>query len=477
MVYDIIVVGTGFSSTFFLHKLLDLTKGKKILVLERGTYETHFNQLEDRKKSGKSRIQKKGKTTFVNTGKKPWVYTPAFGGSSNCWWGCTPRMLPNDFRLYSRYGVGADWPISYNELEKYYCEAEKIMGISGDQNPDNLPYPMSRHYPLPPHRLNSVDMHIRQKYTKYYTAQPTARPSVTVDSRPRCCASNVCHLCPIDSKFTVLNSMEHLYKSKNITLEYNAQAYKLIREGSHIKGVHYKKNNKEATAYAKTVVLGANALFNPHILLNSGDEQEWTGKGLCEQVSVNAEVFYTNIKNFDGSTSITGQGFMFYDGMHRKDHAACIIEHQNIPKIRFEVGKLLNLSVFKFIYEDIPQKQNRVTLSEDILMPKVIYKGHSEYADKALTETSNKLKDMLKGIEVDKYSVNKYINRTEAHILSTTRMSLKSEDGVVDKHLVHHRYKNLIILGGSVFPTASPSNPTLTMAALSLYAAEKYLWG
>ena len=34
--------------------------------------------------------------------------------------GYTPRFHPSDFRTYSTDGVGADWPISYEDLKPYY---------------------------------------------------------------------------------------------------------------------------------------------------------------------------------------------------------------------------------------------------------------------------------------------------------------------------------------------------------------------
>jgi choline dehydrogenase-like flavoprotein len=46
---------------------------------------------------------------------------------------------------------------------------------------------------------------------------------------------------------------------------------------------------------------------------------------------------------------------------------------------------------------------------------------------------------------------------------------------VVDRYLVHHKVRNLLVLGASAFPTASPSYPTLTVAALSLWAADHQL--
>jgi choline dehydrogenase-like flavoprotein len=39
---------------------------------------------------------------------------------------------------------------------------------------------------------------------------------------------------------------------------------------------------------------------------------------------------------------------------------------------------------------------------------------------------------------------------------------------------VHHRWRNLFVLGGGSFPTISPANPTLTLSALSLRAADLY---
>jgi choline dehydrogenase-like flavoprotein len=57
------------------------------------------------------------------------------------------------------------------------------------------------------------------------------------------------------------------------------------------------------------------------------------------------------------------------------------------------------------------------------------------------------------------------------HIMGTTRMGDKS-DSVVDKDCRAHDHPNLFILGSSVFPTSSTANPTSTIAALALRAAE-----
>jgi choline dehydrogenase-like flavoprotein len=52
-------------------------------------------------------------------------------------------------------------------------------------------------------------------------------------------------------------------------------------------------------------------------------------------------------------------------------------------------------------------------------------------------------------------------------------MSKTVQEGVVDKNLVHHNYRNLFVLGSGSFTTYTPANPTLTLSALSLHAADK----
>jgi choline dehydrogenase-like flavoprotein len=52
-------------------------------------------------------------------------------------------------------------------------------------------------------------------------------------------------------------------------------------------------------------------------------------------------------------------------------------------------------------------------------------------------------------------------------------MGQSAADSVVDDALVHHRVRNLLVLGSGVFPTAPPANPTLTITALSLRAADR----
>ena len=47
-----------------------------------------------------------------------------FGGTTNHWGGWSLRFKPEDFELKSRTGMGADWPITYDDLAPHFvCSA------------------------------------------------------------------------------------------------------------------------------------------------------------------------------------------------------------------------------------------------------------------------------------------------------------------------------------------------------------------
>ena len=245
--YDLVVVGTGFASSFFLKKYLSkASPDQKVLVLERGFLFPHAERLKSRRGevSEYEKLNVSSEQTFVNINpvSKKWIFTPGFGGSSNCWWGCTPRFMPSDFKMKSLYGVASDWPVQYEELDSYYDEAEEIMAISG---PEGTPFPRTKPYPLPPHLFTEVDEIMHEKYGDQYISQPTARARQAANGRAGCCATIACNLCPVNAKFTIENSNMQVYEDDRVELVYGAQVYALTLEGSLAKEVDFVKDGKE----------------------------------------------------------------------------------------------------------------------------------------------------------------------------------------------------------------------------------------
>jgi choline dehydrogenase-like flavoprotein len=469
--FDVILVGSSFASSFFLHRYLRRAKpSARILVLERGELRDHRWQLAHRDQLEHEAFASYGGERSA----KPWVFRLVVGGSSNCWWACTPRFLPEDFRLQSTYGVGRDWPLTYDDLEEYYCEAEEIMSVSGPD--DGSRWPRSRPYPQPPHRFSDPDRLFKRRFPNEFFQQPTARPSrAVVSGRPRCCANGVCSRCPIDSKFTILNTLFHLYEhDSRVRLVTGANVVGLDVANDRVIGVRYEVAGEEHAARADLVALGANALFNPFLLLRSGLSDGPAGRGLTEQISRDVVVDLAGVNNFQGSTSITGVGYMLYSGAHRRERAAALMESWNVPLLRDERGRWRQRLKLTFIYEDLPQPENRVAVGSDSAKPDVEYAAPSSYAQRGLAALEHDLPTVLAALPVERYSiVAPTTPSSEGHNLATTTMGNDPETSVVDRNLIHHRARNLVVLGGSVFPTIAPANPTLTICALSLRAADR----
>ena len=224
--------------------------------------------------------------------------------------------------------------------------------------------------------------------------------------------------------------------------------------------------------------MAASALFNPHILLRSGIDHPLLGKRLHEQMSVDVCLNLRGIHGYNGSTFVTGNGYLFYEGDHRRDHAAAIVETKNSPfslgeaPLRAERGRWTERAFLRFLFDDLPRDDNQVRIHANRPdMPEVEFRGYSDYAERARKQLPAMIDRLSEALPIESV-VNVHLDSTAAHIQGTVVMGRDKAQSIVDRHLVHHELRNLLVLGSSAFPTASPAYPTLTVSALSLWAAD-----
>jgi len=472
--YDLIVVGTGFASTFFLQRyLMRAASNARVLVLERGERQPHAWHLQNQEQ-----LENDSAAQIINPHPhKLWRFSITFGGCSNSWWACAPRMLPSDFETHTRYGYGRDWPLSYADLEPYYCEAEALMSVAGSQG--RTPFPMSRRYPQAPHRLTLPDTLLMRAYPEAFYPLPCARPTQALPSlRPACCGSIICHRCPIDAKFSIANEMSALFTDARVTLRTGANVQAITIAGGLARGVRYTQESREHEVDGDLVALGANAIFNPYLLLRSGLDDPMLGRGLTEQASVLVTAWLDGVDNFQGSTSTTGHGYMLYDGPHRREHGAVLMETSNLPVLRARRGRQRQIFRAKMIIEDVFRSDNRVLISpHDAEKPLVSFAGHSRHTYQAVPALKSKLPSLLSPLPVEWLDIPDYRDLSEAHSMCSTVMGNDPNDSVVDRDLLHHRVRNLLVLGASTFASAAAANPTLTLCALSLRSADRLFGG
>jgi choline dehydrogenase-like flavoprotein len=128
--------------------------------------------------------------------------------------------------------------------------------------------------------------------------------------------------------------------------------------------------------------------------------------------------------------------------------------------------------------EVTPDRNNRVELSATLTdalklaRPKITF-SPSKYSLDGLAQATRTLAEMYRLIgasEVDLGTEGAYDGA--GHIMGTCRMGNNPKTSVVDSQCRAHGHSNLFILGSSVFPTVGSPNPTLTIAALALRAAQ-----
>ena len=178
-------------------------------------------------------------------------YNRMVGGSTWSWRGNTPRFLPSDFRLQSEFGVGRDWPLDYNELEPWYCQAEWELGVSGNHDElDGLfgAY-RSQPFPMPGIPLGFSDLRVKARIdgqtvrgtTIRVVTTPQARNSTVFDNRPACEGhSNCIPLCPIQAKYDATVHLRRALQNPNVELRTGAVVTQLEKgQDGYVGAVHY----------------------------------------------------------------------------------------------------------------------------------------------------------------------------------------------------------------------------------------------
>src|SRR6201999_4436777 len=101
----------------------------------------------------------------------------------------------------------------------------------------------------------------------------------------------------------------------------------------------------------------------------------------------------------------------------------------------------------------------------------VKFTNYSEYAMRGSDRIPQMIDKLAEALPIERL-VETGRGSTAAHIQGTVVMGNDPATSVVDRYLMHHNYRNLLVLGSSAYPTASPAYPTLTISALSLWAAD-----
>jgi choline dehydrogenase-like flavoprotein len=353
----------------------------------------------------------------------------------------------------------------------YYSEAEQSMMIAG---PDDISkvWHDTPPYPLPPHRMTTVDRMMKAVMPDRHFVVPNARLSKPIGDRGACCATANCSYCPVNAKMTAVNTLDSILSHPRLDICVSAKVDRLDVEAGGVKRVMFRQGEREFSATGDLYVLGANAIYSPFILLRSGLGGPFVGRYLCEKMLAKFEVYLKGLKHFDGGTGTTCLNTSLLDGEHRRTRGAVALYFENrfIFGVRPEFGRWREVLPITCYIEDIPQESNAVT-ADGGDMPTLQPFAFSDYAQRSVDSTAQALPGLLSSLPVEHIHY-RGLWPTLGHIQGTTRMGFSKADSVVDRDLVHHTLRNLVIVGTSTFPTTGSVNIATTVAALSLRSAD-----
>ncbi|MBD2840987.1 GMC oxidoreductase [Erythrobacter rubeus] len=462
--WDVIVIGSGFGSLFFLQNYLKRNPNQRILVLEWGAHHTQRWQIDQQKNSAIDH-----NATIENESKKDWNFSIGLGGGTNCWQGMAARMHPHDFELQSRYGVGFDWPISYDDIADYYTAAEALMEVAGASDAGRV-FPGSASFPQAPHHLSTTERLIKKDRPDTFFAAPQAKLTQGKNGRGACCNNGTCSFCPTGARFYAVEGMRDLWEAPNLSICTGARVRLIEATGANAEAVVFESEGRDFRVKGDLIVLGANGIHSPFILQQSGILDGGPGKYLGEKMLAFVEIMLDGIDHFDGGTATTGFELSYIDGPHRSEHGAVQYWTNNSflwgglrldPPNRYREVLPIGITVEDLLYEE------NAVVDEGGDIPVVRHGGFSDYAHKGLDFATSKIPEVFSSLPIESVELRRILPTTD-HIQGSLRMGSDPAISVVDKRQIHQRLRNLVVVGTAVFPTTSWAVPSLTCAAMSL---------
>lgn len=515
---DLCIVGSGISAAMVAEKIAG-ERDARIVVVEAG------NEAAPLRERGALRRR------FLDYGENPWhddhldgqtadgiqSRSMMVGGLAMHWGGVTPRFSPEDFRVRSEYGVGDDWPIDYDELEPYYLEAERRMGVSGEQGPEALD-PRSAPYPLPAIPLTYNLALLKEWAGRAGIAmwsQPAAKNSERYAGRAACCRSDTCApVCPVGAKYSPDFTWDALRAAGRVELIPRTLVRRLVLEPgsdrvSHALAASQDRPDETVELRARTFVVAGGYAWSPHLLLLSASDRfprglanrnGLVGKYLAGHRNVSAFVRLP-LELFPGintSHSLVSKQYMRPGPLPRYlRHDLRVWESSfgNEPRLRDDAGRVLlgdevmgdwrerarsGVARVRGYYDVLPARESELTLDASRTnrwgdpMPRLAFRDSE--ASAALREpTEASLRALFEQMARagDGTVLTSRSDSFQDHPAGGCRMGSSAADGVVDRHGRTWDHENLFVVGAPTCVTAGCANGTLTFVALSLLAAEE----
>ncbi len=501
---DFVIVGTGAGGATLACRLAE--SGFSVVAMDAGAWwrpledfasdETHQQKLywtEERICDGANPLQ----LGANNSGR-------SVGGSTVHFAMVSLRFRPDWFKARTTLGYGADWPLTWREMWRYYEEVEQALKISG---PVKYPWgPERPPYPYRPHELNAAAWALARGAEAMgiaWTATPLATLSAPRGLAHPCVYRGFCVAgCSTNAKQSALVTWIPRAIAAGGEIRDLAMVGRIETDNATglVTGVHYHREGRWRFQRARNVAVAGYAIETPRLLLNSAcarypdglaNSSGLVGKNLMTQsnqavygtmeqevrwykgppsLAITEHWNYDDDKDFFGgysymsqgplpvtwSTKVAGSRGLWGDALLRE-----------MEKYNHQVG-------LKIVGEVLPDERNQVTLAEErdrlgLPVAKVTF-SFGENDKKLIAHALRFMRHSLEAI--DARDIWEETDDT-CHLNGTARMGTDRTASVVDADCRSWDIPNLWVCDGSVFPTVGGVNPSLTIQAVACRTADR----
>ena len=491
--YDAIVIGSGFGGAMAAHVLVEV--GWSVLMLERGDW------------------VERGANNWAADGVGPLTehYSAEFrtfhciGGPSVFYGGVAFRFRPEDFEHTPEIAgeSGARWPWNYRDLEPYYTEAEQLLGVAGAAGADPTEGERSRPYPQRPAPLAPISERIAHAARELGCTPfplPLAINHTRQSGRRTCVACGTCDgfACAIEAKNDLATVVLRPLQQRGLDLRARAVATRIIAARGRVTDVEaVDRDTGLTTTYrARVVILAAGALATPHLLLASdlarlNPAGQYVGRYLMRH---NNQIvfgifptppnpgggFHKQLAIHDyyfGHPSVRSPAGKLGGIQQLATPPVSLVRAQLPPLIRSVLAPWVNhLTGLLTIAEDQPRYENCVDLdtatSDRFGLPRLrVTHGYSDRDLAAGHALTARARAILR--RAGAWGFYHHRIGTFSHAVGTVRMGTDPNTSPLDGDCRFRGLDNLWVVDGSVMPTSAGVNPSLTIAAIALRAADR----
>jgi choline dehydrogenase-like flavoprotein len=435
----------------------------------------------------------------------------AVGGSTILYAAHFPRFHPGDFRVKSLDGVADDWPISYEQLEPYYAENSRMMGVAGLAGDPAYP---AKELPLPPVPLGKLGETLGRGFNRlgwHWWPSDSAIATQDYEGRSACINLGPCIMgCAQGAKASTDVTYWPAAQRRGVHLKTRCRVREITvaADGRADGVIYYDVDGNECRQRAEIVVVACNGVGTPRLLLNSvsdhfpdglANRSGLVGRNLMfHPYAMVTGLFDEPLEGYKGPTGccimsqefyetdpardfVRGYSFEILRGMGPVSTALWGMGSGRLPwgadHHDAYAGIFDRTAGMVVICEDLPEPHNRVTLdpelvdSNGIAAPKIDY-TLSENSLRMLEHSVARGREVLEASGARETAAESPLAPAGWHLMGTTRMGTDPASSVVNEWGRSHDVPNLFIIDGSIFVTAAGVNPTNTIQALSLYIAD-----